>query len=146
MHDFVALGKHQKKSVLENVKVFSCQCGLDLCPNNSIEHAHLDFDFKTIDPNHDIAWNDKIESHVDHMLSERAWCGDDFSSLDDPKGNRHMHKDFLKTKEFIQKVRSKADKEKSPKDAIKKMQVECKLQESIDFPSFSKKSRKNKGV
>ena len=49
---------------------------------------------------------------MDHVFPACACCGDEFISLDTPKGNRAMCKDFLKTKELILKGRSKADRKK----------------------------------
>ena len=68
IYAFSALDKDQKDNVLENVKDCSCQCSLPLCPKNNVEHAYLVFGSNTTETNHYIALEDKIESHVDHML------------------------------------------------------------------------------
>ena len=75
------------------------------------------------------------------MLPSCAHCGDDFIILDTPKGNRHMYKYFLKGKEFIPKGRSKADKSKITKEAVKKSQKDRKRQVTIDFASTPKKEK-----
>ena len=71
----------------------------------------LDFGSNTIENNHDITCNDKIEIHMDYLFSACACCGDEFISLDTPKGNRSMRKDHLKMKELIPKDHRKSDKD-----------------------------------
>ena len=44
-------------------------------------------------------------------------------SLDTPKGNRPMCKDFLKGNELVPKGRSESDKEKCTKEAVMKAQA-----------------------
>ena len=65
-------------------------------------------------------------------------CGKEHDSLDDPKGNRSMCKDFLKGNELVPKGRGKADKDESTTEADKKVQVEKKCQATINFPSATK--------
>ena len=88
---------------MEYVKVYSHQCGLTLYPNNDIEHPHLDFGSNIEENNHSLSCEHKVEICVDHVFPSCVLCGKEDISLDTPKSNRLMYKDFLKGKELVRK-------------------------------------------
>ena len=96
IYAFSALDKNQKKSLLEYVKVCSCQFGLNLCRNDNAEHDDLDLGSNIVENNHSLTCEDKVEIHIDNMFPLCVHCVKWDISLDSLKGNQPMCEEFLK--------------------------------------------------
>ena len=141
IYAFSVLEKNQKKSFLEQLNFSSWQWVLPFCPNDAIEHVHLDFGSSITETSHSLACEVKAQIHMDRVFPSCEYCRKEHISLNSPRVNRPMCNDFFKGKELVPKGLSEADNDKSIKKAVKKAQVNKNLQAIIDFLSVTKKPK-----